>query len=284
MPDPLPPLDSLHVLAACVRHESFSRAARELCLTPSAVSLRIRTLEAQLGVKLFERRGPRLAVTEQARALAGTVDDAVASLRIALDRARHMRRALRVTCAPSFAARWLVPRLTSYQALPDAEPIALDVTDAILPAFRCDVAIRSSAEPADGMASLELARDEGTPMLSPALLGAGARSPRRLLELPLFPDARWPAWFARAGLAGVSPPLAPMRFASYELEAAAAVAGAGVALLSPMLYRDLVDRGALVAPYRFTVDGPKRYWALWTEGRTQPSFVRWLASELPARV
>src|SRR5262245_20574346 len=111
MPDALPPLDSLHVLAACVRHGSFSRAARELCLTPSAVSLRIRTLEAQLGVALFERSGPRLTVTEHGRALAGTVDDAVAALRSALDRARGVRRALRVTCAPAFALRWLAPRV-----------------------------------------------------------------------------------------------------------------------------------------------------------------------------
>jgi len=73
MPSVLPPLDSLRVLAACVRHRSFSRAASELCLTPSAVSLRMRNLEASLGVTLFERHGPRLSVTDQGLLLAAKV-------------------------------------------------------------------------------------------------------------------------------------------------------------------------------------------------------------------
>jgi LysR family transcriptional regulator, glycine cleavage system transcriptional activator len=289
MPDALPPLDSLHVLAACVRHGSFSRAARELCITPSAVSLRMRTLEAQLGIALFERRGPRLIVTEQGRQLAATAEDAVAALRGALDRARRVRRALRVTCAPAFASRWLVPRLAAYQALPDAEPIALDASESVLPAHRFDVAIRSSIDAPSDVASLELLPDQGTPMFAPALLGATARrgtralSPRRLLELPLLPDERWPAWFALAGLAGAAPRHAPSRFASYELEAAAASAGVGVALLSPVLYAELLARGSLIAPFRWIVDGPRRYRALWDPARPAPHFVQWLERELRAR-
>src|SRR5690242_10277456 len=143
----LPPLDSLRVLAACVRHRNFSRAASELCLTPSAVSLRMRKLETQLGVTLFVRHGPQLAVTREGLLLAAKVDEAMSTIRDALDRCRTTARALRVTCAPAFASRWLVPRLTAYHARDDAEPVALDVTETLLPPGEFDVAIRSSLEP-----------------------------------------------------------------------------------------------------------------------------------------
>lgn len=280
MTNSLPPLDSLRVLAACVRHRNFSRAANELCLTPSAVSLRMRKLEAQLGVTLFVRHGPQLAVTREGLLLAAKVDEALSTIRTALDRCRTTGRTLRVTCAPAFAARWLVPRLTAYHAREDAEAVALDVTDAVRPAGEFDVAIRSGTGPWPGFASIELMPELGTPMLSRALAGNDAMTPARLLALPLIPDARWPRWFAEAGLPDVEPTFAPTRFASYELEAAAATKGAGVALLSPFLYADLVAEGALIAPFDIVVEGPARYWALWRTGTGMPNFVRWLGTAL----
>jgi LysR family glycine cleavage system transcriptional activator len=284
MTNSLPPLDSLRVLAACVRHRNFSRAASELCLTPSAVSLRMRKLESQLGVALFVRHGPQLAVTREGLLLAGKIDEALATIRTALDQCRSATRALRVTCAPAFAARWLVPRLTAYHAREHAERVALDVTDALRPAGEFDVAIRSGTGPWPGFDAVELLPELGTPMLSPALAGERTMTPARLFELPLIPDARWPRWFERAGLANARPTFAPTRFASYELEAAAATKGAGVALLSPFLYADLVADGALIAPFDTVVEGPARYWALWRTDAPKPPFVRWLAETIrPAR-
>ena len=281
MPKSLPPLDSLRVLAACVRHRNFSRAASELCLTPSAVSLRVRKLEAQLGVTLFVRHGPQLAVTREGLLLAGKVDEAMSTIRAALDACKATTRALRVTCAPAFASRWLVPRLTAYHAGEDADPVALDVTDVLLAPGEFDVAIRSGTGPWPGFESIELLPELGTPMLSPRLAGNGAMTPERLLDLPLIPDSRWPRWLALAGLPDAQPTFAPTRFASYELEAAAATKGAGVALLSPFLYADLVADGALVAPFDIAVEGPARYWALWREHVAMPHFVRWLREMLP---
>jgi len=277
----LPPLDSLRVLAACVRHGNFSRAASELCLTPSAVSLRMRKLEAQLGIRLFVRYGPQLAVTREGRLLAENVDEALSTLRAAIDRCRTAKPALRVTCAPAFASRWLVPRLGAYHALEDAEPVALDVTDRLRAFGEFDVAVRSGTAPTPGLESIELLPDFGTPMLSPALAGQRAMTPARLLDLPLIPDARWPRWLALAGLPDAKPMFAPTRFASYELEAAAAAKGAGVALLSPFLYADLVAEGVLIAPFDITVEGPARYWALWRADAAMPPFVRWLRDAIP---
>jgi len=278
----LPPLDSLRVLAACVRHRNFSRAADELCLTPSAVSLRMRKLESQLGVTLFVRHGPQLAVTREGLLLAGKVDEALSTIRAALDRCTATTRTLRVTCAPAFASRWLVPRLTAYHAREDADPVALDVTDALRAPAEFDVAIRSGTGPSAGFESLELFPELGTPMLSPHLAGSRTMTPGRLLELPLIPDTRWRRWLALAGLSNAEPSFAPTRFASYELEAAAASKGAGVALLSPFLYADLVADGTLVAPFDIVVEGPARYWALWRADAAMPHFVRWLRESIPA--
>jgi LysR family glycine cleavage system transcriptional activator len=283
MPPSLPPLDSLRVLAACVRHGNFSRAADELCLTPSAVSLRMRRLESQLGVRLFVRHGPQLAVTREGVLLAGTVEEALSSIRAAIERCRETTPSLRVTCAPAFAARWLVPRLTAYHALPDAQPVALDVTDVVLAPNAFDIAIRSGTGPWPGFQAVELLAELGTPMLSPSLAGDAPMTPARLLDLPLIPDGRWASWFKLAGMPDAKPTFAATRFASYELEAAAAMKGAGVALLSPFLYAELVADGALLAPFDTAVTGPARYWALWRGGSERPRFVCWIEDALAVR-
>jgi LysR family glycine cleavage system transcriptional activator len=281
MPSALPPLESLRILACCVRHKSFTRAAGELCLTPSAVSLRVRSLEEQLGVTLFVRHGPKLAATDQALQLGGRIDEALSTIASALDHCKSQKRALRVTCAPTFASRWLLPRLSAYHALPDSQPIALDATATLMPPDKFDVAIRSTAKPPLGCSTVELLSDQGTPMLSPLLMRRRTTlSPRQLLKFPLIPDSRWTRWFQGAGLADAKPTFCRTRFATYELEAMAAIKGMGVALLSPFLYGDLQIAGTLLAPFDYTVEGPNRYWAVWRKGAPAPHFVRWMQREL----
>ena len=134
----LPSLESLRFVEACVRHGNFTRAAAELGVTPTAVSLRIRDLEAELGAELFHRSGPRITATEAGAALAGRIGEALEQIRLAVEAFRGGDHALRVTCAPTFGMRWLAPRLARYHALPDAVPIALDVAAELrlAPGFR----------------------------------------------------------------------------------------------------------------------------------------------------
>src|SRR5687767_2873553 len=115
-----PPLESLRVLEACVRHGSFTRAAAELAVTPAAVSLRVRELEAHLGVTLFQRSGPRLTGTPAATILAEGVRDGLDRIRDAVAAVQGTEAPLRVTTAPSFGARWLAPRLPRYHAIAGA--------------------------------------------------------------------------------------------------------------------------------------------------------------------
>src|SRR5579872_2110279 len=163
----LPPLESLRVLASCIRGGTFSRAAAELKMSPSAVSQRMRGLEAQIGVKLFKRHGPKLITTDRAKALGQQVERALTLIRTAVDDCRRVQQPLRVTCAPTFAARWLLPRLTTYHAGEGANAIALDDSQAVAPMGSFDVAIRAGgAAPKDGNA-VKLISDRRTPMVSP---------------------------------------------------------------------------------------------------------------------
>ncbi len=281
-PTPLP-LESLRVLAACVRHGNFSRAADELAITPTAVSQRMRALEAQLGVHLFGRHGPRLIVTERAAALATGIEQALALMRSAVDDCRSARPPLRLTCAPTFAACWLVPRLAAYQGLHGADAIALDAGQGLSPAGSFDVAIRSGTGPWPGHRATRLLVEQGTPMLSPRLaVGRERWTVEDLLALPLIPDPRWPAWFEAAGRPRARPSFVATRFPNYELEARAAVQGLGVALLSPRLFSELLERGELLAPFDVCVQGPDSYWLLSPGDGPEPHFVRWLKTQFNA--
>jgi LysR family glycine cleavage system transcriptional activator len=276
----LPSLESLRVLAACVRHGNFSKAAAELTITPTAVSQRMRALESQLGVKLFRRHGPRLTTTDRARALGQRLEQALALMRIAVEDCRRLRQPLRVTCAPTFAARWLVPRLAAYQGLPGASAIAMDASQGLSPPGFFDVAIRSGIGPWPGCESVRLMCEQGTPMLSPKWAPRGARlTVRKLLQIPLIPDPRWAQWFALAGVPRARPRFVAARFPNYELEAQAALQGVGAALLSPVLFEQFTAQGALVAPFAHAVEGPNSYWLLWTQESAGSHFVAWMKAQ-----
>lgn len=276
----LPQLDSLRVLAACVRHGNFSRAAGELGITPAAVSQRMRALEAQIGVALFRRRGPLLIITDRARVLGRRLDHALGLMGAAVEECRRTRHPLRVTCAPTFAARWLVPNLASYQAIPGADAIALDASQALSPPGSFDVAIRSATGPGSGYEAVRLLSEQGTPMLGPRWVSPGARlTVRKLLQIPLIPDPRWSEWFRLAGFANAKPRFVAARFPNYELEAQAALEGVGAALLSPVLFAQLTARGALVAPFSAVVEGPNSYWLLWTRESADTHFVGWMRAQ-----
>jgi LysR family glycine cleavage system transcriptional activator len=280
MRNALPPLDSLRILAVCVRHGNFSRAADELGITPTAVSQRIRALEAQIGVKLFRRHGPALFTTDRAKALGQRLEHAFSLVRTAVTDCQRIKHPLRVTCAPTFAARWLIPRLAGYQLLPGADAIALDAAQSLSPAGSFDVAIRSGTGPWPDHEGVKLLLELGTPMLHPKWVSAGKRpTVRQLLQLPLIPDPRWPAWFKLAGVANAQPRFVPTRFPNYELEAQAALQGIGVALLSPVLFAELTHQGMLVAPFPWSVEGPNSYWLLWTKEACETHFVKWMRTQ-----
>lgn len=279
-----PSLESLRILAACVRSGSFAAAAQTLFLTPAAVSLRIRTLEHDLGTPLFVRRGPRATATAEAVALATRVDRALGDIDLALDAFRHAYPPIRITAPPTFAARWLAPRLESYQAANPGLAIELDVSTDLRSGDGFDVAIRTGNGPWPGWRSQPLFPVDLTPMLTP---DQAARHrivrPADLARWLLLPHPDWPRWLREAG----APDDCRFQFGavdypSHEPNADAALAGQGVALLPRSLFKPMLDAGRLVAPFEQALVEADWHFALLptAERRPEPAhLVGWLLSQ-----
>lgn len=281
-----PSLESLRILEACVAAGSFARAAERLFLTPAAVSLRIRTLEAELGQPLFTRSGPRVIATPAAEILAGRIREALNGVAEALNEFQAAAPPLRVTAPPTFASRWLAPRLARYPA-GGGRGVELDVSTDMREPDAFDVAIRTGRGGWAGLEEFRLTPVEVTPMLAPSLLKQHAlASPEALAGFELLPHPDWEHWFREAG----STMPADLRFAAvdyptHELNANAALAGAGVALLSPSLFRPLVEEGRLIAPFASVLRGPAWHFALLRQGDARPEprhFCAWLCEEARA--
>lgn len=277
-----PSLESLRVLEACVSAGSFARAAERLFLTPAAVSLRIRTLEAELNQSLFIRAGRRVVPTPAATVLANRVREALAGIAGALDDFQAATPLLRVTAPPTFASRWLAPRLARYPA--PGLGIELDVATDIRDPDAFDVAIRTGGGGWAGLEEYPLTPVEVTPMLAPSLLGTRTlATPADLADFELLPHPDWEPWFREAECK-VPPGLrfASVEYPTHELNANAALAGAGVALLSPSLFWPLLTEGLLIAPFSCVLRGPAWHFALMRADDTRPApqhFCAWLCEQ-----
>ena len=120
----LPPLNALKAFEAAARHESFTRAAEELCVTQGAVSHQVKAPEATFGFKLFNRERQRLVLTEAGREYLAVVRDALDRIGVGTDRLvqRQNSGVLTVSTSPDFAAKWLVCRLGRFaEAHPDID-------------------------------------------------------------------------------------------------------------------------------------------------------------------
>lgn len=277
-----PSLESLRILEACVSAGSFARAAERLFLTPAAVSLRIRTLEAELNQPLFIRAGRRVIPTGAATVLANRVRDALAGIAGALDEFQAATPLLKVTAPPTFASRWLAPRLALYPA--PGLGIELDVATDMRDPDAFDVAIRTGGGGWAGLEEYPLTPVEVTPMLAPSLLGTRIlAAPEELADFELLPHPDWEAWFAEAGCKvpqGLR--FASVEYPTHDLNANAALAGAGVALLSPSLFQPLLTEGLLVAPFSCVLRGPAWHFALMRSDDTRPApqhFCAWLCEQ-----
>jgi LysR family glycine cleavage system transcriptional activator len=279
---------------------SFTKAADELHLTQSAVSHRVRALEEELGVLLFDRLPRRLELTRAGQVLAQRVEQAVADIArtIAdLDLGDDARR-LTVTMLPSVASRWLVPRLPRFHALhPDielqliADPRLLD-----LRAAGIDLALRFGRGRYPGYAVTKLMPDRVFPVCSPRLLAQPGPldSVEALLDLPLLHDSAtegdgsgsdWRSWLNHVGWHGAASDEG-QRFSDAGLLIDAAVLGLGVALARVSLVSDYIANETLICPLSLSAPTAFAYYLLGLpEATTLPKIVcfrDWLRAEAAA--
>lgn len=259
----LPPLNSLRAFEAAARHLSFTKAARELHVTPAAVSQQIRQLEDYYGLPLFRRTTRSLILTEAAQLALPDVKEAFdrlfdADRRLSSDRHGNI---LTVSSSPSMGERWLLPRLERFRIAHPEIDIRIDTTDTLADFVndRVDIAIRYGRGNYEGLEADVLMQDVAYPVCSPVLLEGDTplKSPGDLRHHTLLhPEWRqerdsqpsWQMWLRAAGVTGVDVTRG-LRFSSDTMLAHAAVDGLGVALaLSSMVQRELAD-GRLIRPF-----------------------------------
>lgn len=312
-PGKLPPLSALKTFEAAARNGSFSLAAEELHVTHSAVSHQIRSLEEQLGIALFSRQGRRVSLTEDGRELAEATNLALHQLSaaIAAQRRRRNPNRLSVSVMPSFAGRWLAPRIVRFiDANPGCEVNIMSSTELVdFARDAVDLCIRWGPGGYAGVRAELLMDDTLFPVASPRVVaGRLPLSPAELAGLPLIRayGEDWQPWFRAAGL-DLPEPSSGLMLSDSGLVVQAAIEGHGVALARRSLAANALRSGELLRLFDIEVpvifsededgapvwppppDAPQwRYWLVQPEReRGTPllaRFLAWLRAEVEADI
>jgi LysR family transcriptional regulator, glycine cleavage system transcriptional activator len=284
----LPYLNGIRAFEAAARHGSFAKAATELSVTSAAISRMVRLLENRLGVELFERRPNRLVPTEAGHAYHVGLSPIFDALALLTEQVQGLSpdRVLTVGVGPTFAIRWLIPRLAAFRiAAPDVD-VRITTGGAAAP-FASDwtCGIKLGHGNWDGLRSEPLFEADLIPVCAPAL-AKSVRTPKHLAKFELLRVAHaaedWPRWLAAAGIDGVSAAGPMFEFYGQALQAAAD--GLGVAIgIRPYIDDDL-RAGRLVAPFPQTVPKGSRWWLIYDAARAdEPAFGTfrdWLLAEV----
>ncbi|MCP1120803.1 LysR substrate-binding domain-containing protein [Robbsia andropogonis] len=314
----LPNLNSLRAFEAAARHLSFSRAADELFVTQGAISRQIKSLEDALGVSLFRRLTRTVDLTEHGREYLPVVREAFdrveqATLRL-VNRERH--RILNVNVLPTFAMRWLIPRLPSFAlAHPDIE-IRMITSIRPINFWRedIDVAIRVGQIPDSPQTSngprpridIQMTEDWSNvrcyPLMPDVLIPVCSKSllerlpplqrAEQLLEIPQLPLLHmstrihaWPDWFRASGIEYAIPEQTPAH-GHFFMVLEAALAGAGIALVPKALAAADIDAGRLAVPLDLAQESAGSYCFLCREHQADTDAVQafrdWIFSQRDA--
>ncbi|WBS00464.1 LysR substrate-binding domain-containing protein [Pseudoduganella sp. SL102] len=286
----IPSTLALSAFEAAARHQSFTKAADELAVTQSAICRQIGALEEFLGVALFRRGRRGVALTEAGQAYSRKVTarlDDVERDTLELMAGGGAGGTLELGVVPTFATKWLLPRLPRFQALHPGitvnlasrtRPFLFDETP-------LDAAIHAGTGFWPGTEGIVLMHEDLVAVSSPARLGPASvtmdwqRHP--LLQISTRPY-NWRDWFRSLGLA-VDHDMAGPRFELFSMVAEAAVHGMGIGLVPQMLVEDELARGTLVLVTPHVYRGDRSYRLLYPEHKTEhaplAAFRQWLADE-----
>jgi LysR family glycine cleavage system transcriptional activator len=288
----MPSLNALRAFEAAARHSSFTKAALELNVTQAAISHQVKALEESLDAALFRRNNRVLELTEAARILLPDVTAAFDMLAAATDRFTARQRPLVLTVLPSFAAKWLLPRLRRLRERHPSLDVKLDTSDDTMDFAldEVDVAVRYGQGNWPALASEKLLDEEIFPVCAPELLSGPAplRNPSDLRQHVLLHDRMnetWAMWLKAAGARGVNPDRGPA-FTHSAMVLAAAIDGLGVALARSPLVADDIAAGRLVRPFRASLPAQASYYFVCRPADAdEPRIValrQWLRDEVAA--
>lgn len=269
----IPATHTLLCFEAAARHESYTRAAQELALTQSAVSRQVAALEEYLGQPLFTRTRHGVVLTPRGREYAAQVAERL----LALERdtlnamsTQGTQGAIHLAAVPTFATRWLIPRLAQLRA--EHPDIVVHIETRTRPFLFADTGFDAAlyagtAEQVANWAGTQatlLVHEEVLPVCAPALLGSGPPlSPQAIAESPLLQQSTrpfgWSQWFDAMGV--VAPhALSGPRYELFSMTATAAIHGLGVALVPRLLVEAELARGDLVVACEQPLRGERAYY------------------------
>ncbi|HEY5721241.1 MAG TPA: LysR family transcriptional regulator [Allosphingosinicella sp.] len=286
---PYLPLNALRAFEAAARHESFTRAAIELCVTPAALSHQVKALEERLGASLFRRLPRGLALTDEGQALLPVLRDSFDRIAELLQRfdAGVVREVLAVGSVGTFAVGWLLPRLAAFQAAHPFVDLRLSTNNnrVDIAAEGLDFAIRFGDGAWHGILAERLFAAPLTPLCIPAMaerLSEPADLGRETL-LRSYRADDWPDWFRAAGTP--SPAVRGPVFDSSWVMIEAAMQGAGVALAPSSMFERELTEGVLVRPFAAEID-TGAYWLTRLKSKAptgaMSAFRDWILAEAEA--
>lgn len=300
----MPPMNALRAFEATARLGTLAKAARELCVTPSAVGHQVRALEEWFGTTLYEGAGNARRLTSAGERLARELGASFDQINDACRKLTKSNRAteLHVNVTPTFAIRWLVPRLGRFQAQhPDITlHIGVGFHGVDFKRGEADVGLRFGWPDWPGLASHLVFEEDVFPVCSPKLVAGPKplRHPDDLRNHTLLHTIHrrndWGRWLEAAGLDGTTvDPSGGLNFELTTMAIDAAEAGLGVAITREMQVLDVLASGRLVAPFRRDLlRGEGCYFLSLPERSSEPAIVafrEWLLGEAasigdPARI
>lgn len=288
----IPSTAALVAFEAAARHESFTRAAEELSLTQGAVCRQIASLEEFVGVALFKRARRGVKLTEAglgySRQIASRLD-AVERDTLSIMGHHAGGRSIELAVVPTFATRWLLPRLPDF--LDQHPEAAVNLTTRTRPFLfaetEFDAAIYFGDADWPGAHAHFLMQENPVPVCSPRLLPDGTATAATLAELPLLQQSTrpyaWRQWFEAQGVRAARDLHGP-RLELFSMLAQAAMHDMGVALIPPFLIQEELASGRLVVAVDATYDSGKAYYLMIPERKTEAAllgaFRHWLTAQI----
>ncbi len=291
----IPPLYALRAFEVAARFGSFTQAAESLCITQSAVSRHVKTLEENLGCQLFERRGSRLALTDTGRMLAQELKVGFRTIENACVAVNRRQDALRLKAPSTLTMRWLLGALEDFQlAHPQSRVqltsawMDLDAVDFHNEPFDCAILLGHGGFPADWN-RVKLFDEWLVPVCSPEVLGSTRWTAAQLAAAELIHPSRdcrdWRRWLQRVGLIDVVAWQQGKLFDTLELGISAAAQGHGVSIGDLALVAAELHKGALALPFDQAVRSGDSYYLVWpATGKTPVTLTRmkdYLLEHLP---
>jgi LysR family transcriptional regulator, glycine cleavage system transcriptional activator len=291
------PLTAVRAFCAAADHLSFKAAAESLNVTPGAISQQIKQLEDWFGLKLFERKTRGVALTDAGQTFFIAASKALRQLALAAQALRPEEKSVRITTVPSFATRWLVPRLSEFGRTHPTTEISIDASDEIidLEHGNADLAIRVAKAIPNNLNQVKLFEEIWWPVCSPSykkthvkanIIQASARLLHETTTVRAI--TIWENWLEMHGAALGVLPRKGAYFSLEMLAYQAAVQGQGIALANRRLIEPELQQGSLVVAVNKPLHLGNFYYLVWSKQTARTNnpkgsvqvFSRWLIDAL----